>query len=210
MFHMSRASRWGSALIASVVTAVVVGVTLTAASDGEKTAPASTPATAGLESRLVRMVGIFRRAPSPGDAAKAADIADALNRSGDAVPGENPALLRRIDLPSGTVHLWPKTGGICASWGNCVPTEFLQERGVALSTEFRQRQDGSYSYVRVAGIARDGIESVTFRLQDGRDVTASVRHNVLWLELGSNVPETARWMHPNGTSQEQTGLLPTP
>jgi hypothetical protein len=209
MFGLSRrASRWGSALIASVVTAAVVGVTLTAANDAEDPARTATLATAGVEEKLVRMVGVFRQPPASADAAAAAEIADALKRSGDATPGENPALVRRVDLSSGSVHLWPKTGGICASWGNCVPTEFIEERGVALSTEFRQRKDGSYSYVRVAGIARDGIDTVIFRLQGGRDVTATIRDNVFWVEFGSDVPESARWMHPNGTRQEQAGLLP--
>ena len=195
--------------MASLITAAVAGVTLTAANDAGEPAPAHTLATVGIDDGLAQMVGVFRRPPEPADAAAAADMADALKRSGDATPGENPALLRRIDLPSGTVYLWPKTGGVFASWGNCVPTDVIQQRGVALSTEFRQRTDGSYSYVRVAGIARDGIDTVTFRLQDGRDVSTTVQDNVFWLELGSDVPEAARWIHPNGSSEQQTRLLPT-
>jgi hypothetical protein len=209
MFGMSgRASRWGSALIASAVTAAVVGVTLTAANDPDDQASTPTPATAGVEQKLVGLVGVFRDPPAPADAARAAEIADALNRSGDATPGENPALLRRVDLPSGSVYLWPKTGGICASWGNCVPTKVIEERGVALSTEFRQRQDGSYSDVRVAGIARDGIDTITFRLLSGRDVSTPIRDNAFWVEFGSDVPDSASWVHPDGTHKEQDGLLP--
>lgn len=131
------------------------------------------------------------------------DYGRALEKLGDAQPGENPDAARRVVLPSGAVYLWPMKDGVCGSWGNCVPTESLLQSGVSLTFEFGQVPgEGLVRDVVASGIVRDGIDSVRLLFEDGSDVRVAVRENVFRQPL-STLPTRAEWVDESGQTHHQ-------
>jgi len=188
--------RWTYVALCSLaVLAALVGFRLgAAAGGGSAEAQAGDPETRAL-------LGIFRESATAADEMPG-DPASDLRASGDAQPGEDPTQSRRIDgIAAEPLYLWPKDGGVCASWGNCVPTSLLEKKGVAVSTSF------GHAY-RVAGIARDGIDEVTVTTKGGRELNAPVRENAFWLDLGQDVPLSITWRHPDGARETQADLVP--
>jgi hypothetical protein len=101
------------------------------------------------------------------------------------------------------------TGGVCSSWGNCVPTSYIREHGIALSTDVAVGRDGSYTEVQLAGIVRDGISEVRFLLADGDLVSVPVQDNVFQVDLtGRARPTEMRWDDAAGTHSRPTGITP--
>lgn len=162
----------------------------------------------GIEPELRETLAVFSRAGTPADEIPGDPERD-LDASRDRQPGEVRGQSRRIDLPTGPVYLWPMRGGVCSSWGNCVPVSYVREHGVALSTEVAVGQGGSYTKVQLAGIVRDGIGEVRFSLADGDQVAVPVRDNVFWVDLtGRARPTEMHWDDAGGTHTRPTGIVP--
>jgi hypothetical protein len=162
------------------------------------------PRAGAVDPRLRSTLGVFRRQRTAHDIVPG-DPEAALQATGDRRPGENPALSRRIDLPSGPVFLWPMTNGVCHAtrYGDgCVTTQTIEDKGVALSTFSTIRiSDGSYREFKAFGVVRDGIGEVRFSLLDGREVTAVVHNNVFMVDLASP-PTQMRWSDDAGSNAE--------
>src|SRR5215210_5360669 len=77
---------------------------------------------------LPGLVSEFRRARTETDNMPGDPVA-ALEESGDAQPGEDPALSRRLELAGGDhSYAWPMKNGVCYSWPaatGCSPTTLL-------------------------------------------------------------------------------------
>jgi hypothetical protein len=136
-------------------------------------------------------------------------LADELEASDEARPGENPTQARRVELPAGAVHLWPTADGVCTSWGACVPARQIQEQGVVVG-DSTTGDGSSYGRLRLSGLVRDGIDSVTVTLANGRDRVMAVKENVFILELtdveASEVPVRLTWVDDAGAHSKPTGM----
>jgi hypothetical protein len=191
----------GLALVAALIAGVVIGVSRIEAPHAE--AQAVSPELRGT-------LGIFRDERTAADVVPGDPAAD-LQRLGSAQPGENPSASRRVVLPlrASAAYLWPMKGGVCSSWGNCVPTSYIREHGIALSTDVAVGRDGSYTEVQLAGMVRDGIREVRFLLADGDLVSVPVQDNVFWVDLtGQARPTEMRWDDVGGSHARTTGIGP--
>jgi hypothetical protein len=182
--------------------AVIGAVSVLAAVDDEDGGQAHAGA---VDLQTQETLGVFRQARTSADDQPGDPAAD-LRAVGDAQPGEDPTQSRRVDLPTGTVYVWPMTGGVCASFGNCIPVSYLRKEGVALTTQSHVRDAGAYDYVRVFGIARDGVSEVRFVLDSGKEVAIPVRSNVFSADFGSDWPHEMRWDDDTGNHRESTGV----
>lgn len=119
----------------------------------------------------------------------------------DSLPGEAYALSRRADPPGdgGPVYLWPMRDGACfsaAGVSSCAAAGDIERRGIVPAI-YRGTAVGRDATL-VAGIARDGIASVTVVLDDdGGQVQAPVRDNAFRVEV-SGAPRELRWTAPSG------------
>lgn len=140
-------------------------------------------------------MGVFRgskRQPAAEWFISAAPL-DALAKSGDALPGENPTLARSVEAPrSGhTGYLWPMRRGACFSVenaGGCASVDELQDAGGVASTLIV-----TPAGTRVAGIAIDGIDEVRVMTRTGDEFVAPVTDNFFSLDV-AGVPSEVRWM----------------
>lgn len=127
----------------------------------------------------------------------------------DELAGEDRGLSRRLTGSRGDVaYVWPMEEGVChqsAFTSGCSPTSLLADRGVLIGSAFGSETKD----VHVFGVVKDGIDSVTFALKDGRSVTVEVNENSVQLD-GQVDPVEARWMNPDGSAGVQSGLVPRP
>lgn len=197
-------SLWFAIVIAAalvVVAAFGIGLSaVTAGGSGEARAQAADP-------EIAATLGVFRRARAAGDELPGDPVA-ALRRTGDAQPGEDPSLARRVGVAGSSrpAFLWPMEKGVCYSGpeggSGCAPLARIRDNGVevAVSSAIR-RSDLSYLYVRIFGIARDGIAAVTLAFANGREIRADVRDNAFFAEL-SDMPAELRWRDARGGHTE--------
>jgi hypothetical protein len=151
------------------------------------------------------LIAAFRRDQRADDRMQG-DPQASLKRLGEAVPGEQPALARRLRFAEErSVHVWPHSGGVCYASdgsGGCFPTKLLRERGIVVGSTFSTET----SVVRVFGIARDGIDSATFTLADGRHVSVAIRDNGFVADVPA--PEALEWTNPDGSDGLEEQLVP--
>jgi hypothetical protein len=144
------------------------------------------------------LIAAFRREQTPYDVMPGNPVA-ALRETGDAQPGEDPSQSRRVHLPGASrpAYLWPMSAGVCHSAPSggigCAPTEAIQERGVALSVRSNiDPERGTYAFAKIFGIARDGIDAVTFRFSDETTRTVNVQQNLLYVRF-DDMPVEFAW-----------------
>jgi hypothetical protein len=191
----------GLALVAAVIVGVAIGASRIEAPQAEAQA---------VGAELRGTLAIFEGGRTATDDVPGDPAAD-LQRLGSAQPGENPSASRRaaLSLRGSPAYLWPMTGGVCSSWGNCVPVSYIRSHGIALSTEVAVAPDGSYTEVQLAGIVRDGIGEVRFLLADGDEVSVPVRDNVFWVDMTERArPTEMRWDDAAGPHTRPTGIAP--
>jgi hypothetical protein len=184
-----------------VLGALGLGLSIGARGPGEAKAQAGDPETAAT-------LGLFRRERTARDEMPGDPVA-MLQQTGDAQQGEDPSLSRRVDVAGSTrpAFLWPMAKGVCYSapegGSGCVPTAHIRDAGmeVVVSSAIR-RTDLRYLYVRVFGIARDGVSSATLTFADGGEVQAVVRDNVFFAHL-TDMPEQVRWQDSRGMHTER-------
>jgi hypothetical protein len=154
---------------------------------------------------LPELVNSFRRARSETDNMPGDPVA-ALRQSGDAQPGEDPALSRRLELAGGQhAYAWPMRNGVCYSWPaatGCSPTAVLAEKGVLVGTSYVSESEGNLSGRppgwQVFALARDGIGELRLALRDGSEITREVTNNGVLISL-LTAPTKARWQNLDGT-----------
>lgn len=118
----------------------------------------------------------------------------------DLLPGENPALSRRADVPGsgGPVYLWPTREGVCWSTegvSSCGTDADIQKLGVLPAVT--GNRPGLEALTRVAGIAKDGIPEITVVLAAGEFVNAPVTRNAFVVEVKGS-PIELRWADADG------------
>jgi hypothetical protein len=155
---------------------------------------------------LPQLVSEFRRARNEADSIPG-DPAAALQQTGDAQPGEDPALSRRLELAGGRhTYAWPMENGVCYSWPGavgCTPTAVLAQKGVLVGTGYVSagaNPAGKAPEWQVFALARDGISELHLALVDGSEITREIRNNGVLVTL-PNAPTEARWQNPNGTTR---------
>jgi hypothetical protein len=155
--------------------------------------------------QLGHYLSLFRRAQRPDEAEQ--------GRAATGVPvqsltdGENVALVRRVDLPSGPVSVWPARDQVCyghAGASGCTPVLMLEHEGVIPSAGAGVAL--GKGTVVVSGIARDGITSVTIEVNGSPDVTATVTHNVFLETVQDALPVAVRWTDSRGAHRLPLGL----
>jgi hypothetical protein len=153
---------------------------------------------------LPELVSEFRRARNEADSIPGDPVA-ALRQTGDAQPGEDPTLSRRLELADGQrSYAWPMRNGVCYSWPGavgCTPTAVLAQKGVLVGTGYVSAEAnpaGKAPEWQVFALARDGISELRVALHDGSEITREIRNNGVLVTL-SKAPTEARWQNPNGT-----------
>ena len=153
------------------------------------------------------LIAAFRRDQTASDRMPG-DPHDALAGVGEAQPGEQPGMSRRLAFAGGRgLHVWPKAHGLCYGadgGGGCFDTSFLRERGIAVGTSYSSET----AVVRVYGIARDGIESATFTLADGREVAVPIRDNGFIADVPD--PRALTWKDVDGSTERQSTFVLAP
>lgn len=184
----------------AVLAALAISLSLTAAGGDEARAQAIDP-------EIEATLGAFRRERRAQDELPGDPVAT-LRRTGDAQPGEDPSLSRRVDV-AGSIRpafLWPMASGVCYSaprgGSGCIPIARIRGNGVEVAVNSAiRRKDLRYLYVRVFGITRDGVTAVTLGFAGGREVQAEVHDNVFFADL-SDMPDEVRWQDSRGSHSE--------
>ena len=151
--------------------------------------------------RLLDLLGVFRREPTPRDHAKLGTVGLIVRHAPQVGPSQSDS--RRIDLPGGPVYLWRMKYGVCTSWGNCLPTEGLASLRVAPASGGNSAYPHHRRRFVVEGIAVDGIAQVLVGPRHGRAIVVPVRDNVFRVDLSDAPPsvtrvrwrENGRWHH---------------
>jgi hypothetical protein len=153
---------------------------------------------------LPELVSEFRRARNEADSIPGDPVA-ALRQTGDAQPGEDPTLSRRLELADGQrSYAWPMRNGVCYSWPGavgCTPTAVLAQKGVLVGTGYVSAEAnpaGKAPEWQVFALARDGIRELRVALHDGSEIAREIRNNGVLVTL-SQAPTEARWQNANGT-----------
>jgi hypothetical protein len=186
--------------LATFVAVLAVGVAIAMAADGE-TSPGDGDRTVVVQTGpgLPELLEPFRRAKEARDRIPGGDPLEALAQTGDAQPGENPRLARRLH-PAGDrdVFVWPKADGLCAQWGMagvCFPLSRLRARGVLIGLSYRREASPQWELLV---LARDGIGRVEVTFADGRVLSRAVEDNSVF--LGNDSPPSAvTWSNPDGS-----------
>jgi hypothetical protein len=121
----------------------------------------------------------------------------------DPQPGENITESRRATFADGAVHVWPKRNGACFSTqgvSSCADAQDLAEREVLIGI-YRGAAVGN-GVVRLAGVAVEGVDSLTVGLSGGREVEVATRDNMFLVDL-DEPPLVVRWNGPSGAKSEK-------
>jgi hypothetical protein len=200
-------------LLAVVVTAVAVGGGLAVADGGtsdrdvRRSAIGASPGVAALAPQLPELIAAFRRDQDAADRLPGNPVR-ALEQLGDARPGESPQLARRLETGNGRIYAWPEAGGVCYAWSGsagCTPTYVLADQGVVVGLRVINGGPDRPEEVIVAGLARDGIQSVTLLFENGGPENVAVKDNG-FIAYPSTIPMEVRWTDPGGTPGSR--LLP--
>ena len=165
---------------------------------------------------LPELLSAFRRPRLESDNMPG-DPVTALRESGDAQPGEDPALSRRLELPDGKhSYAWPMTNGVCYSWPGatgCSPTSVLANKGVLVGTSYVSDAESDLSGRppgwQVFALARDGISQLRLTLRDGSEISREVRNNAVLVSLSIG-PTAAHWQDSDGAEGTQPLAGPSP
>jgi hypothetical protein len=153
------------------------------------------------------LIAAFRRDQTAEDRLPG-DPHASLVSAGEAQPGEQPGMARRLAFADGRrLHVWPKAYGLCFGAdgsGGCFDTSLLRARGMAVATSFST----DTAVVRVYGMARDGIETATFTLGDGREVAVPVQDNGFIADVPD--PEALVWRNIDGSLERHSTFVPPP
>lgn len=177
------------------VAAIVAATALVLSGSGD------TAGAGAVDEKTRAVFGVFR-AERTIDDEMPGNAEEALHQAGDVQPGESVALSRRVAYPGTDAFLWPMDGGVChasVAGSGCVPTGLVEENGVALGVQTRlDLRTHTYRDVRVFGLARDGIQAVRLRLDDGRQVSTAVRENTFMALDLEDRPEAVAWEDDSG------------
>jgi hypothetical protein len=193
---------------AATLATALAGGALATAEDGLHPAAPSTDrvAVAAISPDAPALIAAFRRAQTADDRLPGNPHAS-LVAAGEAQPGEQPGMARRLAFADGrTLPVWPKAYGLCYGadgGGGCFDTSLLRARGLAVATSF----SSDTAVVRVYAIARDGIESATFVLGDGREVEVPVRGNGFIADVPD--PKALRWRNVDGSLELHSTFVPS-
>lgn len=166
------------------------------------------PPVAAPTERTKELLAVFTQARTPRDAFfnDTSDGSTPIPMS-DAVPGENPGLARRADVPGtgGPIYLWPTQDGACWSvegMSSCGTNSQISRLGVLPSLTVGR--PGLEGLSQVAGIAKDGVSEVTVALANGETVKATVNRNAFLVDVNGTAAEV-RW-----TEGDQARSVPLP
>ena len=207
MRRPGRRSAWAGGMLGAAAL-MAGGAIATAGDDSHPRAPsADRAAVTVISPDAPALVAAFRRDQRAEDRMPG-DPHDALVGVGEAQPGEQPSMSRRLSFADGrSIHVWPKAYGICYGadgGGGCFDTSFLRNRGMAVGTSYSSETD----VVRVYGIARDGVESAAFTLGDGRRVQVAIRDNGFIADVPD--PQALTWTNVDGSTETQTTFVLAP
>jgi hypothetical protein len=168
---------------------------------------------AGREPRLADLFAVFAREQTPRD--DSGWTRNELNDIPDRQPGEDPTRSRRVGPASEPIYIWPMKGGVCSSFGNCLPLDVLVDvGGVAFGTSAGYRRDGSADHLGVEGIVVDGIEEIRLTRPGAPDIVVPVERNTFQRDVtdARPVPTGARWTDAAGREHTFGGreLFPAP
>jgi hypothetical protein len=186
---------------------VAVGVALAQDSGGESTTAQTPGPVAAVSPELKDLLSVFRWEQTTADQLPG-DPMELLRESGDARPGENPELARRVELVTGVGFVWPMDDGVCYSspvgGDGCVPLSLVRERGIVLST------GGVVGgpTTRVSGLARDGIASASILMAGFRAVPVVIRDNAFEVVV-TGQPTEVVWTDTRGEHSEPV-IVPRP
>lgn len=190
--------------VAATVVAAGGGLAVADGRNSDRDMPSSArsgpPRVGGLAPQLPDLIAAFRREQTAGDRLPGNPV-KALAELGDARPGESPHLARRLETANGPIYAWPEAGGVCYAWSGsagCTPTQVLADQGVVVGLRVIGGVSGRPREVTVAGLAQDGIDSVTLLFQNGRADNVAVNENG-FLAAPSTIPTEVRWSGPGGT-----------
>jgi thiol-disulfide isomerase/thioredoxin len=158
-------------------------------------APAPPTAIRTVPARLASAFAVFRRPRTAADALPAALIVS-LTRGPSADAGINPNLARRVGPAENPAYLIPGRGGVglyfAAGGGTYLPDRDAID-GELLSEAFRPPATSE----NVTGVVPDGVDTVTFKLANGRTQATPV-HDNLYHALLSRHATTMTFTGPNG------------
>ena len=200
--------RWRPAAAAALAALLASGALATAGDEQHPEAASSDrAAVAAVSPDAPALIAAFRRDQTGQD--RLPDDAHAsLVAAGEAQPGEQPGMARRLAFANERrLHVWPKAYGLCfgqGGSGGCFDTSVLRAQGMAVATSFSSET----AVVRVYGIARDGIASATFTLGDGRRVEVPVRDNGFIADVPD--PELLTWRNVDGSPGSHSTFVPPP
>jgi hypothetical protein len=192
------------AIAAPLVIATSLFVTIAWAQDQDD--PGDAEAVRTIAPQLPGLVAAFRRDQSDSDR-QVVDASPDGMEAGDLRPGEAPGHARRLGLGTGVaLYAWPARGEVCVSTGSsggCVSTELLARRGVLVGTRFVGPSAGTPAPIRHAFVlARDGVDEVEIRTEDGHSLVADTHKNGAVVELSAEFV-SARWLNVDGTQGVQ-------
>jgi hypothetical protein len=199
--------RRAPSLVAAAITALAVGTTFAIASGGDSAQDPSASGDAGADQLAVEgvapglpsLVSAFRRTQLVSDKIPGGDASLALEQTGDAQPGENPNLARRLQPGGGgEAFVWPMSNGVCYQWSAaiaCNPTATLEKEGASVGVLYTR---GNPSELDVFILVRDGIGEVDIALQDGKRFARVVQDNAVRVTV-TEQPTEVRFTQPDGT-----------
>jgi hypothetical protein len=170
--------------------------------DGQPIAPVSAYEA---QRDLGGVASIFDRAQTAEEARLGDAAADtAADLGGEAVPGENLALQRRVEHGGDAAHmvLWPADDSMCFAFegaASCVSAEGLAEAGIAPLIHMNYKL--GHDRVVVGGAAADGISAVSIERNGTGPVTVDVRGNGFLAEVDGR-PTALRFNDAGGVERE--------